>query len=337
MEFQRTPPPQRTGRHISYKNSSCKQTVHHPITVRKPAQLPGLPCGDKNLYVTGISITKLGKPAIADGGRNRRLTVQYAHSSHVTSAQTSGWKLKYIPVQNIPVIHTYSRPLKVNLNGHTLNSSNPQAKEFVQCCGKRLPPAMSQSLCNYRFASYTILSKNPPQLEGSFNRTDGHSITGACNFNCVQRKGISSGYKQPSNRLKNNIKPLFADAATQTSKAQILHTQEKEDSNLTMEKSDGLDLREVSTNLQPQNKQLGRKHPNSPNLSRNLLLPDPQSDPELSNFLKSLEREKHFFRSLSPPPIVVMSPEPWTSQTPPDQTQLSITVPTLPRPNVSHQ
>lgn len=337
MEFQRTSPSQHTRRHISYKNSSCKQNVHHPITVQKPAQLPGLPCGDKNLYVTGISITKLGNPALADSGRNRLRTVQYARSSHVTSAQTSGWKLKYIPVQNVPVIHTYSRPLKVNLNGHTLNSSNPQAKEFVQCCGKRFPPAVSQSWCNYRFASYTILSKTAPQLEDSFNRTDGHSTTGAYQFHCVQRKEISSVYKQPSNRSKNNIKPLFADAATQTTKAQILHTQEKEDSNLIMEKPDGMDLREVSTNLKPENKQLGRKHPNSLYHSRNLLLPDPQSDPYLSNSLRSLEREEHFFRSLSPPPIVVMSPEPWTSQTPPDQTQLSIIVPALPRPNVSHQ
>ncbi|KAM5172098.1 uncharacterized protein ACMZJ9_004958 [Mantella aurantiaca] len=336
MELQRMHPAQRTRRHISHKNSSCKQAVHHPTSVRKPAQLPILPCGDKkNLFVTGISITKLGSSALTDSSSNGLLGVEYAPSSQVTSAQTSGWRLKYIPVQNTPAIHAYSRSLKVNLNGHPLNSSNAQAKEFFQYCGRMLPPAVSQSWYNYQFASYTTLSRYPPPLEDPLYRTDRHGSTGVHPFHCVQRKDISSTYKQLSNKSKN-MKPRFTDAATQT-KAQIYYTQENENSNLINEKPDVLDLRDVSTHFQPENEQLGRKHPNSLNESRNLLVPDPQLNSELSHFLRSSERETNSSRSLSPPPIVVMSPEPWTSQTPPDKIQLSIVVPTLPRPSLSQQ
>ncbi|CAN2390537.1 hypothetical protein PRIEUP_LOCUS574 [Pristimantis euphronides] len=162
--------PQRTDRLQNLHPNGHLLTSQYPsVRSRRLQKLPGdphttTPEQAPDLHITGISVSKLRHQSL---GNHTWQKTSIAHSgvSNVPWAQTSGWRLKPVPVNHNPVICSYSKPLNITLHGHPLIASSSQAQHFVRQFGRTLAPAESQSWWNYRFAAYTVLSRNPGILQ----------------------------------------------------------------------------------------------------------------------------------------------------------------------------
>ncbi|XP_071987980.1 uncharacterized protein [Engystomops pustulosus] len=180
-----------------YRNLQDHQTMCHKLS--KDAR--STPEEITDLHITGISVSKLHDKNRETHGLQKAPVTQHG-GRNVTWAQTSGWRLKAVPTQNVPVICAYSRPLKVTLQGHPLIASSSRAQNFVHHFGRNLAPADSELWWNYRFAAYTILSRNPGKPFRASQRIDNHDALGPSH---LQRS-----------KMKTWSKPRVVDVSTQT-------------------------------------------------------------------------------------------------------------------------
>ncbi|XP_075703439.1 uncharacterized protein LOC142710014 [Rhinoderma darwinii] len=286
------------------KQNNCRlrTSKYANVQTHRPKPHRNTPSTSKDigqLYITGISILKLRDQSLENCISHKTSITQEVGVGNVTSAQTTGWKLKHSLVNDVPIICSYSRPLQINLNGHPLNAFNSRAEPLLHQCGRILAPADSESWWNYRFSTYTILSRNPERL-----CRPTHGIAGPEPSRHVQRQEMMT-----SNNQWNNvrIKPLLTDVSTQTqSLHDDHHTPDTEEGHRSKKKNAGGNLAKRM-----------RKPCNDPPSRHVLSIPTSQEDPGSRIYT----REN----------VPVMSPEPWPSPYTPEEEEISITVPLLPK------
>ncbi|XP_066446822.1 uncharacterized protein [Eleutherodactylus coqui] len=289
------------------QRSNKLQNIHpncRPLTPKYPGvqsyRLQKLPSDEhtsrvdaRDLCITGISVSRLRDQNVES--RQKVSTAQHG-GSNMSWAQTSGWRLKPAPVENVPIICSYSRPLHITLHGRPLIPSSSQAQHLLHQFGRPLAAADSESWWNYRFAAYSILSRNAGKPRRAL-----HRITGYESHSCDQRHR-----QEATTRNQYNLctKPLLTHVTTQTQSPPNVCTpnpSKKED-------------------------------PNHPPLDRG------------GSFSKTMRNRKSDplrrpVLPISPSGVPVISLKPWPSPNSPEEDDISITVPLLPKlccPCTSH-
>ncbi|KAM3909821.1 uncharacterized protein RB166_021325 [Leptodactylus fuscus] len=303
---------QRVGKgHLRIAQQTERPNVrrHRPMQQHLSGDTPSTSQDARDLYVTGISVSKL-----KDQNLKKAPVMQNSASSrNVTLAQISGWRLKTVPVNNLPIICSYSTPLQLTLHGHPFITSSPRAQHFVRHFGRPLAPSDSASWWNYQFAAYTVLSRNPGKSCRASQRLAAHG------HNPPQKQEGTTCSKQFDNYL--SMKPLLTDATTATCSkhnTHILQTQYKIPKN---KDADSPGPGDGSGN------NLGRRSRNQksvPSSGRTLIVPASHADSRgrIGNTQSALR---------------VLSPEPWPSPHTPEEEEISIIVPLLPKLDNSGQ
>ncbi|XP_040291207.1 uncharacterized protein LOC121003425 [Bufo bufo] len=275
-----------------------------PMHQKLPGSTHITPKDAGDLFITGISVSKL-KDQSLENHANQKVSI----TQNVTSAQTSGWRLKAVPVNNVPIICSYTRPLQITLHGCPLTASSSRTQQFIRQFGSTLGTASSESWWNYRFATYTILSRKPGKPCRESNLLAGHESQ---SHNHLQRQEVMTRSNQYNKYLC--MKPLLTDSSTQTQSPQDVHLSNPEEYNTFKEKDPSHLDPGGSTN------RMGKLGKRMRKQKSGYALSIPSSPKNSGSRIYCTE-----------PGVPVMSPEPWSSPHTPEEEEISITVPLLPK------